>query len=41
MSLCPYPAAFHNDVVRVERNREPGVTIEPIAMQSRGLEGRN
>ncbi|GEM_PF-91958 len=27
----PYPAEFRNDVVRVARKREPGVTIEQIA----------
>ena len=27
----PYPAEFRDDVVRVARNREPGVTIEQIA----------
>jgi transposase-like protein len=27
----PYPAEFRNDVVRVARDREPGVTIEQIA----------
>ena len=27
----PYPAEFRDDVVRVARNREPGVTIEKIA----------
>jgi len=27
----PYPAEFRDDVVRVERNREHGVTIEQIA----------
>ena len=27
----PYPSKFRDDVVRVARNREPGVTIEQIA----------
>jgi hypothetical protein len=27
----PQPAEFRDDVVRVARNREPGVTIEQIA----------
>lgn len=27
----PYPSEFRNDVVRVARSREPGVTIEQIA----------
>jgi transposase-like protein len=27
----PYPREFREDVVRVARNREPGVTIEQIA----------
>jgi transposase len=27
----PYPEEFRNDVVRVARSREPGVTIEQIA----------
>lgn len=27
----PYPQEFRDDVVRVARNREPGVTIEQIA----------
>jgi transposase-like protein len=27
----PYPSEFRDDVVRVVRNREPGVTIEQIA----------
>jgi transposase len=27
----PYPEEFRDDVVRVARNREPGVTIEQIA----------
>ncbi|QLD11025.1 IS3 family transposase [Microbacterium oleivorans] len=27
----PYPSEFRNDVVRVARNREPGMTIEQIA----------
>ena len=27
----PYPKEFRDDVVRVARNREPGVTIEQIA----------
>ena len=27
----PYPDEFRDDVVRVARNREPGVTIEQIA----------
>ena len=27
----PYPKEFREDVVRVARNREPGVTIEQIA----------
>ena len=27
----PYPSEFRYDVVRVARNREPGVTIEQIA----------
>ena len=27
----PYPVEFRDDVVRVARNREPGVTIEQIA----------
>ena len=27
----PYPKEFRDDVVRVARNREPGVTIERIA----------
>ncbi|NNG21224.1 IS3 family transposase [Naumannella sp. ID2617S] len=27
----PYPSGFRDDVVRVARNREPGVTIEQIA----------
>ena len=31
----PYPSKFRDDVVRVARNREPGVTIEQIARGSR------
>ena len=33
MSLCPslIPEEFREDVVRVARNREPGVTVEQIA----------
>ena len=27
----PYPKEFRDDVVRVARNREPGVTLEAIA----------
>ncbi|WP_282851670.1 transposase, partial [Gulosibacter sediminis] len=27
----PYPSEFRDDVVRVARDREPGVTIEQIA----------
>lgn len=27
----PYPREFREDVVRVARNREPGVTIEQVA----------
>jgi len=27
----PYPTEFRDDVVRVARNREPGVTIEQVA----------
>lgn len=27
----PYPSEFRDDVVRVAKNREPGVTIEQIA----------
>lgn len=27
----PYPIEFRHDVVRVARNREPGVTLEQIA----------
>lgn len=27
----PYPSEFRDDVVRVARNREPGVTIEQVA----------
>lgn len=27
----PYPTEFRDDVVRVARNREPGVTLEQIA----------
>ena len=27
----PYPTEFRDDVVRVAKNREPGVTIEQIA----------
>lgn len=27
----PYPREFRDDVVRVARNREPGVTVEQIA----------
>ena len=27
----PYPIEFRQDVVRVARNREPGVTLEQIA----------
>jgi transposase-like protein len=27
----PYPQEFRNDVVRVARGREPGVTVEQIA----------
>lgn len=27
----PYPREFRDDVVRVARNREPGVTLEAIA----------
>lgn len=27
----PYPSEFREDVVRVARSREPGVTIEQIA----------
>ncbi len=28
----PYPKEFREDVVRVARNREPGVTLEQIAV---------
>ncbi|TDE89687.1 transposase [Occultella glacieicola] len=28
----PYPKEFRDDVVRVARNREPGVGLEQIAM---------
>jgi transposase len=33
MSLCPkpYPQEFRDDVVRVARGRESGVTVEQIA----------
>ncbi|GHF11759.1 transposase [Streptomyces spiralis] len=33
MSLCPspYPEEFRQDVVRVARNRGPGVTVEQVA----------
>ncbi|WP_460675394.1 transposase, partial [Lentzea nigeriaca] len=33
MSLCPSPTPqeFRDDVVRVARDREPGVTVEQIA----------
>jgi len=27
----PYPKEFHDDVVRVARNREPGVELSQIA----------
>ncbi|MEV3915191.1 hypothetical protein [Streptomyces canus] len=27
----PYPEAFREDVVRVARNRGPGVTVEQVA----------
>ncbi|MGW4034088.1 hypothetical protein ACWEFL_33160 [Streptomyces sp. NPDC004838] len=27
----PYPKEFREDVVRVARNREPGVTLEQVA----------
>jgi transposase-like protein len=27
----PYPTEFRDDVVRVARSREPGVTIEQVA----------
>lgn len=27
----PYPSGFRDDITRVARNREPGVTIEKIA----------
>lgn len=27
----PYPREFRDDVVRVARNREPGVTLEQVA----------
>jgi transposase len=27
----PYPSGFRDDIVRVARNREPGVTMEQIA----------
>jgi len=27
----PYPQEFRDDVVRVARNREPGVTLEQVA----------
>ena len=30
----PYPTEFRDDVVRVARNREPGVTIEKLARDS-------
>lgn len=34
----PYPQEFRDDVVRVARNREDGVTIEQIAtVTSRGV----
>ena len=29
----PYPSEFRDDVVRVARSREPGVTIEQIATE--------
>lgn len=32
----PYPREFRDDVVRVARDREPGVTIEQIANGLRG-----
>jgi transposase len=31
--LRPYPREFRDDVVRVARNREDGVTIERIAAE--------
>ena len=30
----PYPREFRDDVLRVARNRDEGVTIEPIAADS-------
>jgi transposase len=32
----PYPQEFRDDVVRVVRGREPGVTVEQIARDFRG-----
>jgi transposase len=29
--LTPYPREFRDDVVRIARDREPGVTVEQIA----------
>jgi hypothetical protein len=34
----PYPREFRDDVVRVARSREPGVTLEPLDF---GAEGRS
>ncbi|MFE9173975.1 transposase [Streptomyces kebangsaanensis] len=31
----PYPKEFREDVVRVARNREPGVTLEQVAADFR------
>ena len=31
MSKKPYPKEFRDDVVRVARNREPGVGLDQIA----------
>ncbi|MEV6652962.1 hypothetical protein [Streptomyces sp. NPDC051219] len=31
----PYPNEFREDVVRVARNREPGVTLEQVAADFR------
>ncbi|GAA2063411.1 hypothetical protein GCM10009801_07250 [Streptomyces albiaxialis] len=30
----PYPEEFRQDVVRVARNRGPGVTLEQVAIES-------
>jgi transposase len=36
----PYPREFRDDVVRVARNREDGVTIEQIASPPTGFPWR-